>query len=332
MVEDLDDLEVGVAGQRQDHVAGAEARVDAAVDERPRRAVPRCAGRCRRGRRVRRRTRGGPGAWPHCASRARDVRTPGSGSLDVESTAVEASAGRPGAAPARTRGAGAPRSAAASSAYAGWPISSISSARVGDVDRLGADVRLGVARAVPVEVVAAGTPAAAVVLADARPRCTSCRRAARPSRKLRRIGSCQHTSGLVSSGLRPCCERQRVQRAAGAGGEVRAVVEDAGRCRRPRRRGSCGSPSSSVSIQSLRRTLPAVRAGTATASASSWSTYAGDPLLVVLVGEVRAEGAAAGVGRRRRRCPGSPGRRCTSSATSARSGRSGRPGRRRRGR
>ena len=37
---------------------------------------------------------------------------------------------------------------------------------VGEVDRLGADVGLGVARAVPVEVVAAGTPAAAVVLAD----------------------------------------------------------------------------------------------------------------------------------------------------------------------
>src|SRR6478735_5615015 len=37
---------------------------------------------------------------------------------------------------------------------------------VGLVDGLGADVRLGVARAVPVEVVPAGTPAATVVLAD----------------------------------------------------------------------------------------------------------------------------------------------------------------------
>ena len=38
--------------------------------------------------------------------------------------------------------------------------------RVGQVDRLGADVGLGVARAVPVEVVAAGPPAASVVLGD----------------------------------------------------------------------------------------------------------------------------------------------------------------------
>ena len=34
MVEHLDDLEVGVVGQRQDHVAGAEARVHTAVLER----------------------------------------------------------------------------------------------------------------------------------------------------------------------------------------------------------------------------------------------------------------------------------------------------------
>jgi hypothetical protein len=33
VVEDLDDLEVGVVGERQRHVAGAEAGVDAAVDE-----------------------------------------------------------------------------------------------------------------------------------------------------------------------------------------------------------------------------------------------------------------------------------------------------------
>ena len=39
--------------------------------------------------------------------------------------------------------------------------------RVADEDRLGAHVGLGVARAVPVEVVPAGTPAAAVVLPDA---------------------------------------------------------------------------------------------------------------------------------------------------------------------
>ncbi|GAA4701177.1 hypothetical protein GCM10023349_17730 [Nocardioides conyzicola] len=33
MVQDLDDLEVGVTGEGQDHVAGAEARVHPAVHE-----------------------------------------------------------------------------------------------------------------------------------------------------------------------------------------------------------------------------------------------------------------------------------------------------------
>ena len=44
-----------------------------------------------------------------------------------------------------------------------------------------------------------------------------------------------------------------------------------------------------------------------------------------VVGEVRAERAAAVVGPVRRRCPGSRGRRCRSSSRSARSGRSGTP-------
>ena len=45
MVEHLDDLEVGVVGQRQDHVAGAEARVHAAVDERRPEQLPDALGR-----------------------------------------------------------------------------------------------------------------------------------------------------------------------------------------------------------------------------------------------------------------------------------------------
>ncbi|CAM5384178.1 hypothetical protein SFUMM280S_10852 [Streptomyces fumanus] len=57
----------------------------------------------------------------------------------------------------------------------------------------------------------------------------------------------------------------------------------------------------------------------------------GDPPLVVLVGEVRAQRAAAVVRAGRPGCPGSRCRRCSSSERSARSDRSGRPARRRPG-
>ena len=70
VVEHLDDLEVGVVGQRQDHVAGAEARVHAAVGERRGRAVPRCAGRCWQDRQVRLRRRDGPGACQYILGNA----------------------------------------------------------------------------------------------------------------------------------------------------------------------------------------------------------------------------------------------------------------------
>ena len=61
---------------------------------------------------------------------------------------------------------------------------------------------------------------------------------------VRRIGSCQHTSGLVSQRVPPAAQRQRVQRAAGAAGEAGPVEEDAGAVDHA---GSCGAPSSSVS-------------------------------------------------------------------------------------
>ena len=48
------------------------------------------------------------------------------------------------------------------------------------------------------------------------------------SRKVRRIGSCQQTSGLVSSGCMALPQRQAVQRAALAAGEAGPVQEDAG--------------------------------------------------------------------------------------------------------
>ena len=124
------------------------------------------------------------------------------------------------------------------------------------------------------------------------------------SRKVRRIGSCQHTSGLVSSGCRPCCERQPVQRAAGAAGEVGAVVEDARLCRRPRRSGlaarrprrsrssPCGAPCpDGLSCQS---------------SASSCSTNSATRFSSSLSAKCAPSVQQPVVGRRRRRCPWQP--------------------------
>ena len=62
VVEHLDDLEVGAVGQRQDHVAGPEPRVDAAVDELLAEQAPDALRPCWPVRRVRRRRRDGPGA------------------------------------------------------------------------------------------------------------------------------------------------------------------------------------------------------------------------------------------------------------------------------
>ena len=63
MVEHLDDLEVGAGGQRQHHVAGAEAGVDAAVAELLTEQRADAARPCSADRRVRLRTRRGPGAY-----------------------------------------------------------------------------------------------------------------------------------------------------------------------------------------------------------------------------------------------------------------------------
>ena len=63
VVEHLDDLDVGAGGQRQHHVAGAEAWVDAAVANSSPSSAPMPRGGALRGRRVRRRTRRGPGAY-----------------------------------------------------------------------------------------------------------------------------------------------------------------------------------------------------------------------------------------------------------------------------
>ena len=150
-------------------------------------------------------------------------------------------------------------------------------------------------------------------------------------RKVRRIGSCQHTSGLVSSGLpallrapaRAARSRRRRGSRCGCGRCTRSA-------RRPRRRGSCGSPSSSVSTQSVLRAF-ARPAGTARVGVELVDERR-DPLLVVLVGEVRAERAAAGVGRLLVDAVAALAEDAHVVATSARSGRTGTPGRRRRGR
>ena len=113
-------------------------------------------------------------------------------------------------------------------------------------------------------------------------------------RKVRRIGSCQQTSGLVSSGLRPCCSASecRAQPAPVAkSARLWKMHADWPSCSTTR---VLRAPSSSFSIQSDFRTLPP--GWNCQRSGPSWSTYAGDPLLVGLVGEVRAERAAAGVG------------------------------------
>ena len=260
MVEDLDDLEVGVSGQGQDHVAGAESWVDAAIGELPPKQGPDARGSAAEAIRAR-----GKERWsrrmPAFLSGGYGRATSGSGLLMSRFP----QAGSAGVDRQRGPGAQVALACAASTSYAGWPISSISSARVGDEDRLGADMRLGVARAVPVQVVAAGSPAATVVLRDGD---LGVRGAvgtlhgpeAAPDRQLP-----AHVR-LGLQGVASLLQRERVQRAARA---ERGSRCGCGRCRptvrRPRRCGSCGWPSSSFSIQSLRRT-PTVAAGTATAT------------------------------------------------------------------
>ena len=99
--------------------------------------------------------------------------------------------------------------------------------RVGEVDRLDADVGLGVARAVPVEVVAAGAPAAAVVLADAD---LEVGRAVGPLDVAEGAPDRQLPAhvGLGLDEVHVLVQGERVQRAAVAALEVAGVVEDAG--------------------------------------------------------------------------------------------------------
>ena len=115
-----------------------------------------------------------------------------------------------------------------------------------DVDRLGADVRLGVAAAVPVEVVTAGAPAAPVVLRDDDRRAPRCRPAARRART---------SGGSAAASTRRAWSRGSAGRYAAparAGRSRRRRGSPGGwrRCRRRRRPGSCARrprPSRSTS-------------------------------------------------------------------------------------
>ena len=78
VVEHLDDLEVGAVGQRQDHVAGAEARVHAAVDEVPAEQSPEALGGA--GEAVR---SGGVGEMVQAHAEHSEQRAPGTPSSGV---------------------------------------------------------------------------------------------------------------------------------------------------------------------------------------------------------------------------------------------------------
>src|SRR4051794_25656321 len=168
----------------------------------------------------------------------------------------------------------------------------------GQVDRLGSDVGLGVARAVPVEVVTAGSPADPFVLADAD---LLVRRA---------VGALDVAEGApqgqlpadVRLGLDEVDalpQRECVQGAAVATGEAAAVVEDA--------RAAVGGLHGAGLALAVLDLGPALARDLALAAERERAVLpqavvepldpAGHPLLVLAVGEVCPERAAAGVRR-----------------------------------
>src|SRR3954451_23523117 len=93
-------------------------------------------------------------------------------------------------------------------------------------------------------------------------------------RKLRRIGSCQQTSGLVSNGLRPCCSARECKAQPAPVAKSARLWKTQADCP------SCSttlvlrSPSSSFSIQSAFLTLPFVFPGwSCQSSGPSCATY-----------------------------------------------------------
>ncbi len=152
---------------------------------------------------------------------------------------------------------------------------------VADVDRLPTDVRLGVARAVPVEVVTAGTPAAAVVLADAD---DLHRRAVRPL----------HVVVGATDRELPADVRLGLEGVAAGAQRVARAARSPGRPRSPARLRKTHAPSTT-------RVLRAPSSSFSTSFLVPWCCQSSGvsvlgeahrPLLVGLVGEVRPEGAA----------------------------------------
>ncbi|CAK7288398.1 hypothetical protein SGPA1_60300 [Streptomyces misionensis JCM 4497] len=155
---------------------------------------------------------------------------------------------------------------------------------VGEVHRLARAVRRRRRRAPPVQVVAAGAPAPAVVLPDGH---LEHPRVVRPVDPLVRPPDRQ-LPAHVRLGLQrlpPLLQRQDVQRAARAAREPRPVLEDAGPLEGPRLPGPLLVLRDPAAAQPLVVVLPDVR--------REPGHVLGDPLLVVLVGEVRAQRAAA---------------------------------------
>ena len=130
VVEHLDDLEVGVAGQRQDHVAGAEAGMHAAVDEVRAEQSPEALGGA--GQAI---GSGGEGEVVqahavHCRQSRAPVRQRGRVVLTSRLSTTRrpgAQRGSAGWSASATATAGAPRSAAPARRTPRAPISSVSS-------------------------------------------------------------------------------------------------------------------------------------------------------------------------------------------------------------
>src|SRR5687768_4662691 len=157
---------------------------------------------------------------------------------------------------------------------------------VGDVDRLHAHVRLGVRRAVPVEVGAARAPAGPGVLADLHLGV----RAAVARVDLAELPTDRQLPadvGLGGQRLDALGEGESVQRAPVATGEVARVVEDAG---------AVDSTGLELALVVLLGPVVTALGVTLPALGREPLDRVGHSLVVRLVGEVRAERAAAGLG------------------------------------
>ena len=191
-------------------------------------------------------------------------------------------AGERGSAPRTKSVAVAPTS----TSYAGWPISSTSSARY---DRYTGSAAT-CASVLPEQYQSRSWPPAPQPRRSYSVMVTSVYDVSSgrsTSRKSRRTGSCQQTFGLVSSGWRPLRSAQPCSAQPSPAGEARTVEEDAGAVV------DGGLALAVVVGLDPGACLAARRRGTASRRRLEQLDERTDPLLVVLVGEVRTERAAA---------------------------------------